>query len=59
MINHQNINRIVDLTDPGKNIIYNMSQEEAIELVRSGDTKAVRKIDGQFALITVHKFSCT
>jgi len=53
MINHQNVNRIVDLTDPGKNIIYNMSREEAIELVRSGDTQAVRKIDGQFALIAI------
>lgn len=53
MINHQNINRIVDLTNPEKNIIYNMSRDEAIELVRSGDTQAVRKIDGQFALIAV------
>ena len=52
-MNHQNVNRIVDLTDPEKNIIYNMSREEAIELVRSGDTQAVRKIDGQFALIAV------
>jgi len=53
MINHEYINRIIDLTDPEKNIIYNMSGEEAIELVRSGDTSAVRKIDGQFALIAV------
>jgi len=53
MINHQNVNRIVDLTDPGKNIIYNMSREEAVELVRSGDTVAVRRIDGQFAIIAV------
>ncbi|MBA7577626.1 hypothetical protein ES708_19479 [subsurface metagenome] len=53
MTNHQNINRIVDLTDPEKNIIYNMSREKAIKLVRSGDTQAVRKIDGQFALIAV------
>jgi len=53
MINHENVNRIVDLTDPEKNIIYNMSQDEAVELVRSGDSKAVRKIDGQFALFAV------
>jgi len=53
MMNHEYVNRIVDLTDPEKNIIYNMSREEAIELVRSGDTQAVRKIDGQFALIAV------
>jgi len=53
MINQQNVNRIVDLTDPGKDIIYNMSRDEAVELVRSGDTEAVRRIDGQFALIAV------
>ena len=53
MINNQNVNRIVDLTDPGKDIIYNISREEAIELVRSGDTEAVRRIDGQFALVAV------
>lgn len=52
-MNHQNVNRIVDLTDPGKDIIYNMSREEAIKLVRSGDTQAVRRIDGQFALFAV------
>ncbi len=52
-MNHEYVNRIVDLTDPSKNIIYNMSQEEAIELVNSGDTQAVRKIDGQFALVAV------
>jgi len=53
MVNHQNVNRIVDLIDPEKNIIYNMSREEAVELVRSGDTEAVRRIDGQFAIIAV------
>jgi len=53
MINHEYVNQIVDLTDPSKNIIYNMSPEEATELVKSGDTEAVRKIDGQFALIAV------
>jgi asparagine synthase (glutamine-hydrolysing) len=53
MMNHEYVNRVVDLTDPAKNIIYNMSREEAIEIVRSGDTEAVRKIDGQFALIAL------
>ena len=52
-MNHAHVNRIVDLTDPGKNIIYNKTREEAIEIVRSGDTQAVRKIDGQFALFAV------
>ena len=53
MINHEYVNRIVDLTDPSKNIIYNMSVEEAREVVKSGNPEAVRKIDGQFALFAV------
>ena len=47
------LNRIVDLTNPDKNVIYNMSYDEAIAILRSGDLDAVRKIDGQFALISV------
>jgi asparagine synthase (glutamine-hydrolysing) len=50
-MNHEYVNRVVDLTDPGKNIIYNMSREEAIELIKTDDAMAVRKIDGQFALV--------
>jgi asparagine synthase (glutamine-hydrolysing) len=53
MMNHQYVNRVIDLTDPAKNVIYNMSREEAIEIVKSGDTEAVRKIDGQFALMAI------
>lgn len=49
----ENINRIVDLIDPKKNIIYNMSHKEAVDIVRSGDSEAVREIDGQFALTAV------
>ncbi len=52
-MNNQYVERVVDLTDPAKNNIYNMSLEEAIEAVRSGDSQAVRKIDGQFAIIAV------
>ena len=53
MNNYHNISRVVDLTHPEKNIIYNMSHKEAVEIVRSGDAKKVREIDGQFALISV------
>jgi len=53
MNNHQYINRVVDLTHPEKNIIYNMSHEEAVEIVRTGDVNKIRKIDGHFALISV------
>ena len=45
--------KVVDLTDPERNVIYNMSHEEAVNIVKSGDTDAVRKIDGQFALVAV------
>jgi asparagine synthase (glutamine-hydrolysing) len=50
---NQYIERVVDLTDPGKNIIYNMSVDEARRILRSGNRAAVRKIDGQFALVSV------
>jgi len=52
-MNHDYVNRVVNLTDPEKNIIYNMSVEEAEELVRAADTDGVRGIDGQFALVAV------
>ena len=47
------ISKVVDLTNPEKNVIYNMTHEEAVEVVRSGDVEAVRKIDGQFSLVSV------
>ena len=53
MKNHKYVNRVVDLTDHSRDIIYNMSREQAIEIVRSGDAEAVRRIDGQFALVAV------
>jgi asparagine synthase (glutamine-hydrolysing) len=49
----QYVSKVVDLTNPGKNAIYNMTHEEAVNLVKSGDVEAVRKIDGQFSLISV------
>ena len=45
------IHRVVDLTDPSKNVIYNMSVEDARELVASGEAAEVRRIDGAFALV--------
>jgi asparagine synthase (glutamine-hydrolysing) len=49
----QYVSKVVDLTNPGKNVIYNMTHEKAVDLVKSGDVEAVRKIDGQFSLISV------
>ncbi len=49
----QYVSKVVDLTNPEKNVIYNMTHEEAVDLLKSGDVEAVRKIDGQFSLISV------
>ena len=43
------LSRVIDLTDPAGNRIYNMSVEEARELVAAGD--GVGSIDGEFALV--------
>ncbi|HUX56571.1 MAG TPA: asparagine synthase-related protein [Bacteroidales bacterium] len=52
-MNSQYVNNVVDLTNPEKNVIYNMTHEEAVNIVRSGDVEAVRKIDGQFSLVSI------
>ncbi|MCG8307556.1 MAG: asparagine synthase-related protein [Cytophagales bacterium] len=52
-MNHQYIERVVDLTHPEKNTIYNMTNDEAREILKSGDVEAVRRIDGQFSLVSV------
>jgi asparagine synthase (glutamine-hydrolysing) len=49
----QYIGNVVDLTIPEKNVIYNMTHKEAINILKSGDTEAVRRIDGQFCLVSV------
>jgi asparagine synthase (glutamine-hydrolysing) len=52
-MNSQYINNVTDLTNPEKNVIYNMTHEEAVNIVRSGNVEAVRAIDGQFSLVSV------
>lgn len=52
-MNSQYVNKVIDLTDPGKNVIYNMTNEEAVKILRTGDSDAIRDIDGQFALVSV------
>ena len=54
-MNHEYIGNVVDLTNPEKNVIYNMTHEEAVNILRSGDTEAVRRIDGQFCLQIIPK----
>jgi asparagine synthase (glutamine-hydrolysing) len=52
-MNNQYVGKVTDLTNPEKNVIYNMTNEEAIDIIKSGDVEAVRKIDGQFSLVSV------
>lgn len=51
--NSMYVSKIVDLTNPEKNVIYNMTYDEAVAVLNSGDVEAVRKIDGQFSLVSV------
>ncbi|MCA8997827.1 MAG: asparagine synthetase B family protein [Planctomycetaceae bacterium] len=50
-VNHQYVERLVNLLDPAANQILNMSVDEATDRVASGDPAKVREIDGQFALL--------
>ena len=52
-MNNQYVNNVVDLTSWEKNVIYNMTHEDAVEAVRSGNVDKVRTIDGQFSLVSV------
>jgi asparagine synthase (glutamine-hydrolysing) len=54
MTQYQAIDRVADLLDPAKNVLYNMTAEEARALLASGDADAVRRIDGCFALVAVN-----
>ncbi|MGB2714238.1 MAG: asparagine synthase-related protein [Vicinamibacterales bacterium] len=47
------IARVVDLLDPKLNQIHNCDIDEARRRVLSGDPRAVRAIDGSFALVAV------
>jgi asparagine synthase (glutamine-hydrolysing) len=44
MDNHY-IERVIDLTDPKKNIIYNMTYEEAVTLLKTGETDGWSQFD--------------
>jgi asparagine synthase (glutamine-hydrolysing) len=48
---HVPVERLVNLLDPAANLILNMSLDDAIARVGTGDPAAVREIDGQFALL--------
>ena len=52
-MNNQYLSKVVDLTHPEKNVIYNMTNEEAVKILKSGDVEGVRAIDGQFCIVSV------
>jgi len=47
----QLIERLINLVNPDGNVFLNMTPDEALARVASGDPEQVRQIDGQFALI--------
>ena len=51
MHNHAYVERFVNLLDPAANTIFNMSVDDAVARLGSGDPAKVREIDGQFAIV--------
>jgi len=50
-VDHSYVERVIDLTDPEANQIYNMTVEEARGILRDKPAEAVRGIQGSFALL--------
>ena len=48
----QKLDDYVNLIDPKQNQIFNMSHDEAEQIVASGDPEKVRQIEGNFAIVT-------
>ena len=59
MINHspgnsvsqQYIERVINLLDPAENQLFDLSVEQATEIVRSGRVEEIRQIKGHFAIL--------
>ena len=51
MHQYQYVERLVDLMDPSKNVLLNMSYEAAAMRVSSGDPRKISEIDGQFGIV--------
>ncbi|HSG71225.1 MAG TPA: asparagine synthase-related protein [Planctomycetaceae bacterium] len=51
MATYAPVERVINLLDPAANLIFNMSVDDALEQLGTGDPESVRKIDGQFALL--------
>ena len=55
MHQYQYVERLVDLMDPSKNVLLNMSYEAAAMRVSSGDPRKISEIDGQFGIVQKQK----
>ena len=51
MTHYQAVERVVDLLDPAKNVLFNSTTEQARALLAEGDVEAIRRLDGHFALV--------
>ncbi len=48
------INEVFNLTDPNRNIIFNMTLEKATAIVAEGDPEKIATIEGHFAIAARH-----
>lgn len=51
MTEHKTADRVIDLLDPSKNVLFNSTTEKARALLAEGDAEAIRQLDGHFALV--------
>jgi len=54
-MDNQYVANVVDLTNPSGMLLQHDTNEEAVKIVKSGDVDAIRRIDGQFALVSVEE----
>ena len=50
-MHYQAVDRVVDLLDRDRNVLFNATTDEARALLTAGDVEAIRRLDGQFALV--------
>jgi asparagine synthase (glutamine-hydrolysing) len=51
MTHYHTVERVIDLLDPDKNVLFNATTEQARALLAEDDVEAVRRLDGHFALV--------
>ena len=51
MSQYQAVDRVVDLLDPDKNVLFGTTTEQARAQLADGDVEAIRRLDGHFALV--------